>query len=467
MIKINENSEGFQKEVICYLFQKIFESFIKEPTQKKKCNSDFINLISKKKIVSVESLLSNLDFIIKEFSLPKNPVDEFIRKNYFKAIQIIKKQKEMLNTFLKTEDSLKLLSREILAKDLSQGRFLVDTQDRYSLKLSNGIIPEIGFDRKPMHTQFLKEKEDKTKEIEKKNSPLEEISVLKELLTLFPEIEAKPKDILKNIFKFDYEVLEEKKSLIPKEKNINHTISEEVSILQEILDFFGLELKEKEGRLNELHELIIKEDNSMIETNPLDSVSNHGNHLNTENQDFEKIPLEIGAYWDLRVKLQNFKLRNQIQEYQEFLNHSDNTIKTCIGILNIINKESQSQNFSKDNALQNLADHLNFSYESIQELYNRIKKYNTFLGYVKQGGQYLKEKNPKLYPFFLKIQTSLLELIDSLEEYSFLNNEEFKQEIEKKIKILLLFIQEEEIRTNLMSFLISFFVKARNLILKS
>lgn len=465
MILIDENSVNFQREVIVYLFQKIFENFIKDLNQRKKIHAELLQLIDSKKIYNVEDLLSQIDLIAKQFSLPKNFIDDFVRKNYFKATQIIKKQKELLNSFLKNDtNSLKLLSKEIFDNDLSTAKFLMNGEAKYILKLSDKTIQDGSSNSNDAQTipVNIQKKEEKPK---KQDIPLEEEnSILKEILSLYPDIEKSSKEAFKNIYKFDFvTTTQEVQGGAAKEKTVKTIpVEEELSILKEILDFYGVLLAEKKRRIDQLERLLEQEEENSnisdsLETNSVESI---------KEENIEKIPMEISEYLELKIKLQNFKVNNQIKEYQEFLNQSPKHIKACVGILNIMNKEIQIQNFQKEKAFEKLSYSLQYSYESIHEFYNRIKTFNTYIHFVKQGAQYLKEKQPNLYPLFVQIQKPLLELMDIVLTNFEMNEIEFKQELEKKIKILLLFIKEENTRTHLGNFLINFILKSRKVLNK-
>ncbi len=464
MIHIDESSQTFQKETISYLFDRLLESFVKDPIQRKKNFAELLDFIDSKKLYSVDDLLSQIDQISKQFSVPKNIVDDFIRKNYFKATQIIKKQKELLNLFLKNDTNcLKVLSREVFNHDFSNAKFVFN-QTYYVIKFPDKTISEKNSNSSVVETLHISTLQKKEQPKKQDQSSVEEVSILKEILSLYPDIEKTSKDALKNIQMYhSLETSQENQRISVKEKTSKPVFfKEELSILKEILDEFGRLLVEKKNRIEQLQLLLMKE-----ESNYKVSFSYEASSVETIQQtNIEKIPMEITEYVQLKIKLQNFKKNNQIKEYQDFLNRSSKHIKACVGILNIITKETQFQNFQKEEAFKKLSNTLQYSYESIFELYDRIKKFNTYIHFLQQAAQYLKEKEPKLYTLFVQIQKPLLELMEVMLNDSEINEDEFKNELEKKIKILLLFIKEENISANLKNFLINFILKSKNALMK-
>lgn len=465
MIVVDENLPSFQKEVIQFLFEKIFEN-IKDQEKKKIYRQELKQLLDEHKIDSIESLLSKITLIAKKFNLPLNIVDDFVRKNYFKATQIVKKQKELLNSLLKNESNfLKFLAQDLFDQNLSNAIFVFQNEEKYILKFPDRIISEINNESLQKEVQL-----NDSNQKQKKTSLAtyqEENSILKEIVKVFPDIEKKSKEKLKEIHKYDFTIEIENDT---NDKEIKKTslnvanVGEEISVLKEILKQFERILKEKENRINQIGSIITKEELNFIQENEqstsLDSVDDL-------TEDFEKIPLEIADYLQLRIKLQHFKAYNQIEEYNQFISSANENIKATIGILNIINKENQQNEYLKDKLLEQLANKLNFQKKSIIDLHNRIKKYNLYISFIKQGSQYLKEKYPSLYNYYLEIQNSLLELLVELEKKVDLSEEEWKMELEKKLKILLLFIKEEKVRSYLKDFLINFLLKAKLTILKT
>lgn len=459
MVVVDENAPSFQKEVIQFLFEKIFEN-IKDQEIRKIYRQELRQFLDENKIDNIESLLAKIVFIAKKFNLPSTTIEDFIRKNYFKATQIVKKQKELFNSLLKNESNfLKFLAQDLFNKNLSNAMFVFQNEEKYILKFPDKIISEIN------NENLEKQKEvqlNNLKQQQKQNSLetyQEENSLLKEIIKLFPEIEKKSKEKLKEIEKYDLPIENETNNKEKRETFLEvKNFEEKISVLKEISKQFENLLKEKEDHIKQISTIIDKEESNFTQENEQRSMLDTQNSLE---EDFEKIPLEITEYLQLRTKLQYFKDHNQINEYNQFINSAKENIKATIGILNIINKENQQKDYLKDQSLEQLANKLNFQKKSVVDLYNRIKRYNFFISLIKQGNLYLKEKYPSLYNHYIEIQNSLLELLVELEEYENLSEEEWKLELEKKLKILLLFIKEEKLRSNIKNFLLNFLLRAK------
>ncbi len=460
MLVVDENSLTFQKDVFFFLLKAIVEHTQKDPVVKQKKIKEIEDYIHKNKIDNIDSLIQHSKNLVNILKISENSLREFIQKNYFKSIQSIKKQKEELNTFLTsdTKGLISVLSLHIFKKDLSNAHFRQE-QDQYVLYLPNSKIYESGASKETnnVNNQMNNIEDIETKKYLKKdlkeNIVLEEKSIIIEILEKFSNI-LKVQDISSKMRELENSLnhsVDTNELSLKEEKNekSSPTIMEE-SIIIEILNRFSEILP---VRYTDLQKEFMKIESISLENTGVNITQN--NNTIQENP-IEIIPYTINEYFQLRKKIQYYKSRNDTEGYQKFFSSLDKRSQACIGILNIIYKENQ---IPIDTYLQKISNKLGFSVESLKELFNRIKKYNYCISFMKQASEYLKNQKPELYSHFLNIYEPLLDFISFLDCQ---NPEHFQNSyLEKNLKLLLISITEENIRFSLMQFLIQFLNKIK------
>ncbi|MCS7204658.1 MAG: hypothetical protein NZ853_03075 [Leptospiraceae bacterium] len=418
------------EEVLIYLIKKIIESNNLNPNDYIKKINDFFR---KENITNLEAFLQKSKNIANLLRINEKSLNEYIQKNYFKTVQNLKKEKEILRNAIFNEQTslISIIVQYIFLHDFSKGKFIEDKSD-YVLKLPGRTIYS-----KIIQSQLNKSEESKiqtpsqSERLTTKVDP-KELSVIQEILEKF---------------QFNYISLDLAQKLQTAVENPQDTFNlnanrqtlqqepqkekeEEESIILEILRLFPMKV---ELRLQE----IIKNQNG--ESNV--SIENQ-NGGSSQNKREEQIPFTISDFVEVRKKILYFKNHQKIQEYQDFVAGADSIVKSVIGILNILPLESQPD-FSLKKNLEKLSIKTKLSVESLEELYFRIKKYNQLLSYLKQVQEYLKQKNEKYYTYFRQVYEPFLDFLSVYDPTNELNSNE---SIQRNLKLLLIFIQDENDR---------------------
>ncbi|GIX42803.1 MAG: hypothetical protein KatS3mg129_2536 [Leptospiraceae bacterium] len=456
MLAVDEHSPSFQKEAIEFLLKRILDSLKIDSSKKYNLFHQIRQYLDENHINSIESLLQNSYTIAQILHIKPESFNEVIQKNYFKIIQYLKKQKETYNIFLTDEKQnlIEIISKYIFPADLSLAYFQQEDY-YYVLNFPSKKIIDATVDS---YKNAIERQQNNENLQEKKVSNhiiSEEISIIQEILQKFPDIYVSKNlsleldSVLNQNFTME-SAIKEKQDI----KQINTSIIDDNhSIIEEILNTFSDILPVSV----DLQELINQEE---IESNQI----NQSNDIKNKQGSFKnnlvlKIPLSITEYLQIRKKLHYFKIQNDSIGYQNFLQNADEKIKSCIAILNILSNE-KTPNFSLELSIDKIAQKVSYSKESLLELYYRIKKYNLCIGFVKQASEYLKNHDKKLYEYFVKIYEPLLDFISLLEK----DNEDFFMEknIDKNLKLLLISVQDENDRHKLHIFLKNFIYKIRN-----
>lgn len=463
MLIIDEHSKAFQREAIEYLLKKIIDSLKLDGEKKNQYFSEIKQFLEEKRISDIETLIQYSPSISKMIQISHQSLNEIIQKNYFKVLQILKKEKETYSSFLKDEKQsiIEILSKHIFLTNLSNAYFKLE-DNYYVLCFPSKKVVEVTV-KLPQKTSIEELPNEKIKTQNKKeleNKYKEEKSIIKEIIETFLNlrvnrnlmVELNQKELMEQQTKLENNI----QSKIQKEQEIQYEDSH--SIIQDILDefprIFPISLNLQEQLLN----LNLKEESSMEENSKNQTINESLENEKIINQNIYKIPLTISDYLNIRRKIYEFRQKGDTIGYQNFIHQANENIKSCIAIMNILNKEKES-NFSLEKYLKNVAIKMNFSLETMMELYQRIKKYQLCIGFVKQATDYLKKSDPKLYQYFVKIYEPLLDFITLLDKN---NREHYKEDfIEKNLKLLLISIQEENDRYKLYLFLKKFIDKIK------
>ena len=446
MLSVDEQSKSFQREVIDTLLKKLLDSLKIDPSNKSELYNQLTNYLDNHQIYSIDSLIQNSSQVARILRINPQSLNEIIQKNYFKIVQQLKKQKESFNLFLKDEKQniIDIIIQHIFPSNLFDSYFKEENQ-LYVLYLPNQKIVERSVST--LKESELTKQENKTqKTTQPQQPPKEEKSILKEILELFPNVQA-IKNLAAEVESLEAIVIKEEKQEKRQVHITQQKQSDSESILREILtnfsDLFPIS--------KDLQKIIDQEE--MAQQTEIKSTSEQTEETQ---KDFIPIPFTIAEYVDLRKKLQQYK--NDPNAYANFIKTANQNQKSVIAILNIISRENDP-NFLLENYLENVSIKLNASKESIRELYYRIKKYNMCIGFLKQAAEHLKKHEPKLHNYFLGIYEPLLDFISLLNGE---NQEQFlESNIDKNLKLLLISIIDENDRQKLLSFLKRFIFNIR------
>ncbi len=463
MLVIDENSKTFQREVIFFLISKLLESSVNNPTNREQILNEINQYLEKNDIYDVEKLLSKSSEISKILRVSSNAFSAYVSKNVFKVIQYLKKEKETINLYISDEkNSFLNLLKILFPSDLSNSYFTLDNE-KYVLVLPKKRILENTHEKvEPTDHQkpqaILKE----SAETKQKPSLEAEVSIIQEILQKFSNLKFR-EDLTAKLMELDkvnVSLVSTKEKEDNEEKafsnglKINNEkiskstpiIEESLSIIQELLEIFSEIFPIKK----DLQNLLKKEEQQSIQyIEP--SEDNKPKDLQEESTvSFIPIPFTISDYLELRKKIQHFKTNQDIANYQNFVASSSQSVKACIALMNIQKKENEPA-FDLKIEIQKASLKLNIPYNSLLEFYQRLKKYNVCLGAIKQAGDYLQKTHPDLYKAFIEIKEPLLDFLSQLEP----SNDDFETDtLQKKLKILLLSIQEESTRNKINNFLV-------------
>lgn len=466
MIAIDENSKTFQREVIIFLISKLIETNLNQQLNRDQILSDINNFLNKNNIYDIEGLLSKSSDISKILRVPAGALNSYISKNVFKAIQYLKKEKETINLYLSDEkNSILKVLKHFFLYDLSNSNFICDN-DKYVLVQPNKKILENTRDIiETTKNQESPVDSKKSSDVKQKTLPkTEEISIIQEIIQKFSNLKF-DKDLSTKIEELDDSSISKVDTVEKEEEDIQgldvsteQIISdkkpqaiksskiESISIITELLQTFSELFPIK----NDLQMLVNKEEDSKPLIHFEIDQEEPENDLNLNQEDITIIPFTISDYMDVRKEIQKFKTNQDMSGYQQFISSSNQAVKSCIALMNIQKKENEPA-FNLKSELQKVSIKLNVSVGSLLEFYQRIKRYNVCIGAIKQASDYLQKASPHLYKSFLEIKEPFL---DFLSELNPANDEDFHtQNLQKKLKILLLPVHDVNLRNKLSVFL--------------
>ncbi len=465
MIAIDENSKTFQREVIVFLISKLIETNLNQQLDRVQVLSDINNFLNKNNINDIEGLLSKSSDVSKILRIPPTAFNSYISKNAFKVIQYLKKEKETINLYLTDEKNsiLKLLIN-FFSYDLSNSYFTYDNDKFVLVQPTKRILENTRDTIEISKNQQSSVDSKKISDVKQKLLPkTEEISIIQEILEKFSNLKFE-KDLSSKLEQVDVrlipkvDIISEEEDIkgqsITTEQNISdkkiqkdklfkiETISIITELLQNFKELFPVE--------KDLQVILNKEEDSKPKIHFEINEDESEKDLDHNKDDIVIIPFTISDYIGVRKEIQKFKTNQDMIGYQQFLTSSNQGIKASIALMNIQKKENEPA-FNLKSELQKVSIKLNVSLGSLFEFYQRLKRYNVYIGAVKQASDYLQKVNPHLYKSFLEIKEPFL---DFLSELNPTNEEEFNtQNIQKKLKILLLSIQNENLRNKLSVFL--------------